>query len=247
MPDLHGRTALVTGATAGIGWAVAHKLADAGAEVIAHGRDHRRGADLVDEIAGRGGRARFVTADLTDAGEVARLAETAGEVDILINNAGIYALTSTPETSAESFDQHFAINTRAPFLLVSALAPAMAKRGHGVVVNITSTAATSAAPIGTAYGASKAAVELLTRSWATEFGAAGVRVNAVAPGPVRTAGTEFLLGDDVGTLGKMNIRGRIGEPEEVAEIVLFLVDDRSSYMNGTVVLANGGERSSMVV
>jgi len=246
MTDLHGLTALVTGATAGIGRAVARKLADAGAEVIAHGRDPHRGAELVDEITGRGGRARFVTADLTDAGEVARLAETAGEVDILVNNAGIYALTSTPDTSAESFDRHFAINTRAPFLLVSALAPAMAKRGHGVVVNITSTAATSAAPIGTAYGASKAAVELLTRSWATEFGAAGVRVNAVAPGPVRTAGTEFLLGDSVDTLGRMNIRGRVGEPEEIAEIVLFLVDDRSSYMNGAVMLANGGERSSMV-
>jgi len=246
MTDLHGLTALVTGATAGIGRAVARKLADAGAEVIAHGRDPHRGAELVDEITGRGGRARFVTADLTDAGEVARLAETAGEVDILVNNAGIYALTSTPDTSAESFDRHFAINTRAPFLLVSALAPAMAKRGHGVVVNITSTAATSAAPIGTAYGASKAAVELLTRSWATEFGAAGVRVNAVAPGPVRTAGTEFLRGDSVDTLGRMNIRGRVGEPEEIAEIVLFLVDDRSSYMNGAVMLANGGERSSMV-
>ncbi|MFG3559077.1 SDR family NAD(P)-dependent oxidoreductase [Micromonospora sp. NPDC047557] len=243
--DLSGRTALVTGATAGIGRAVALKLADRGAEVVVHGRDPRRGADLVAEIAQRGGRARFVAADLTDAEQVIGLAATAGEVDILVNNAGIYDFTSTPDTSAESFDRHVAINTRAPFLLVGALAPGMAKRGHGAIVNITSTAATLAAPIGGAYGASKAAVEILTRSWATEFGASGVRVNGVSPGPVRTAGTEQMLGENVEMLGQVNIRGRVGEPDEIAEVVLFLVDDRSSYVNGTVVLANGGERSSL--
>jgi NAD(P)-dependent dehydrogenase (short-subunit alcohol dehydrogenase family) len=244
-PDLTGRTALVTGATSGIGRAVALHLGASGAEVVVHGRDPQRGAELVTEIGRRGGQARFVAADLTDAGEVARLAADAGDVDILVNNAGIYAFTSTPETSAQSFDQHVAINTRAPFLLVGALAPGMAKRGHGAIVNITSTAATSAAPIGAAYGASKAAVELLTRSWATEFGASGVRVNGVSPGPVRTAGAEQILGENIEALGHANIRGQIGEPDEIAEVVLFLVDDRSSYINGTVVLANGGERSSM--
>jgi NAD(P)-dependent dehydrogenase (short-subunit alcohol dehydrogenase family) len=243
--ELAGRTALVTGATAGIGRAVALQLADHGAEVVVHGRDPHRGAEVVAEIVRRGGQARFVTADLTDADEVARLAADAGEVDILVNNAGIYAFTSTPDTSAASFDRHVAINTRAPFLLVGALAPGMAKRGHGAIVNVTSTAATSAAPIGAAYGASKAAVELLTRSWATEFGAAGVRVNGVSPGPVRTAGTEEMLGENIGVLGQANLRGRVGEPDEIADVVLFLVDDRSSYINGTVVIANGGERSAL--
>jgi NAD(P)-dependent dehydrogenase (short-subunit alcohol dehydrogenase family) len=243
--DLSGRTALVTGATAGIGRAVAMKLADHGAEVVVHGRDPRRGAELVAEIGQRGGRARFVSADLTDAQQVVQLAADAGEVDILVNNAGVYDFTSTPDTSVESFDRHVAINTRAPFLLVGALAPAMAKRGSGAIVNVTSTAATLAAPIGAAYGASKAAVELLTRSWATEFGASGVRVNGVSPGPVRTAGTEQMLGDNVEALGQANIRGRVGEPEEIADVVLFLIDERSSYLNGSVVLANGGERSSL--
>ncbi|GIF25526.1 NAD(P)-dependent dehydrogenase (short-subunit alcohol dehydrogenase family) [Actinoplanes tereljensis] len=88
-------------------------------------------------------------------------------------------------------------------------------------------------------------MELLTRSWATEFGAAGVRVNGVSPGPVRTAGTEQMLGENVEVLGQANIRGQVGEPEEIAEVVLFLVDDRSSYINGTVVVANGGERSAL--
>jgi NAD(P)-dependent dehydrogenase (short-subunit alcohol dehydrogenase family) len=239
------RSALVTGATAGIGHAVALQLAASGLQVIAHGRDPVRGDRLVKEIADQGGTAHFLTANLANADEVLALAEAAGDVDVLVNNAGIYALTSTPDTTAESFDQHFAINTRAPYLLVGAIAPAMAERGHGCIVNITSAAATSPAPVGTAYGASKAATELLTRSWATEFGARGVRVNGVSPGPVRTSGTNALFGENIDAFGQINLRSRIGEPEEIARVVQFLVDDASSYINGTVVLANGGERSSM--
>jgi NAD(P)-dependent dehydrogenase (short-subunit alcohol dehydrogenase family) len=239
------RTALVTGATAGIGRAIALQLAAQGIHVIAHGRDPERGARLVKEISARGGSARFVTADLANADEVVALAAEAGPVDILVNNAGIYAFTSTPDTTADSFDHHFAINTRAPFLLVGALAPAMAERGHGSVVNITSTAATSPAPIGGAYGASKAAIELLTRSWATEFGTRGVRINGVSPGPVRTAGTTAMLGDNVEALGRVNLRERIGEPEEIASVVRFLIDAESSYINGTVIVANGGEPSTL--
>ncbi len=239
------RTALVTGATAGIGRAVALRLAADGIDVIAHGRDPERGALLVKEITAQGGTARFVTADLADADEVLALAANVGEVEILVNNAGVYAFTNTPETTTDSFDQQFAINTRAPFLLVGALAPTMARRGRGSIVNITSTAATSPAPIGGAYGASKAAVELLTRSWATEFGSSGVRVNAVSPGPVRTAGTTAMLGEHVEALGRANLRGRIGEPEEIAHIVHFLVHDASAYVNGSIVVASGGELSSL--
>ncbi|MET0132934.1 MAG: SDR family oxidoreductase [Kibdelosporangium sp.] len=240
-----GRSALVTGATAGIGRAVALHLAARGIDVVAHGRDPERGAQLVKEITEEGGTARFVTADLASTEEVLALAKEAGAVDILVNNAGIYAFTSTPGTTAGSFDRQFAVNTRAPFLLVGALAPGMAARGDGAIVNITSTAATSPAPIGSAYGASKAAVELLTRSWATEFGPRGVRVNGVSPGPVRTAGTTAMLGDNVEMLGRANLRERIGEPDEIARVVQFLVDAGSSYINGTVIVANGGEPSSL--
>ncbi|WNV86149.1 SDR family oxidoreductase [Umezawaea sp. Da 62-37] len=239
------RTALVTGATAGIGRAVALQLAADGIDVVVHGRDPERGALLVKEIRAQGGNARFAAADLSDASQVLALAEEAGDVDVLVNNAGVYAFTSTPDTSADSFDRQFAINSRAPFLLVGALAPAMVRRGRGSIVTITSTAATSPAPIGGAYGASKAAVELLTRSWATEFGPGGVRVNGVSPGPVRSAGTTAMLGENVEALGRANVRGRIGEPEEIAAIVRFLVDDASSYVNGAVIVASGGELSSM--
>lgn len=242
---LSGQTALVTGATAGIGRAVAVHLAELGADVVVHGRDVARGGEVVAEIAEHGGTARFVDADLTDATDTLRLAAEAGPVDILVNSAGVYEFTSTADTDVASFDRQFAINTRAPFLLVGALAPGMAERGHGSVITVSSTAATSPAPVGAAYGASKAAVELLTRSWATEFAPRGVRVNAVSPGPVRTAGTTAMLGDHVEMLGRGNLRGRVGEPEEIAHVVGFLASSASSYVNGSVFVADGGALSTM--
>ncbi|MEU8222171.1 SDR family oxidoreductase [Kribbella sp. NPDC048915] len=238
--DLTGRRALVTGATSGIGRAVAVRLAALGADVVLHGRDAVRGAEVVEQITKAGGSARFVGADLSDATDVRRLAAEAGPIDILVNSAGIYEFSSTPDTGADGFDRHIAVNTRAPFLLVAELAPGMADRGHGTIVNVTSTAATSPAPIGAAYGASKAALELLTRSWSTEFAHRGIRVNAVSPGPTRTGGTEQMLGEHIDMLGRGNLRGTPGEPEEIAEIVTFLASPASSYVNGSIWTADGG-------
>jgi NAD(P)-dependent dehydrogenase (short-subunit alcohol dehydrogenase family) len=243
MSDLAGKTALVTGATSGIGRAVAELLAQHGADVVVHGRDPERGAELVGSITADGGSARFVAADLGDPQDVERLAREAGEVGILVNNAGIYELTPTLGTSVESVERHFAVNTRAPFQLVAALVPSMIEQGGGAIVNISSGAATTVAPVGAAYGASKGALDVLTQYWASEFGGYGVRVNTVASGPVRTPGTALLL-EAVGgdATAAMTARGRIGDPAEIAAVVLFLVQSGSSYVNGAIVAANGGTR-----
>ncbi|MFE7170374.1 SDR family NAD(P)-dependent oxidoreductase [Streptomyces sp. NPDC057616] len=243
--SLQGRTALVTGATSGIGKAVARKLARQGARIVLHGRDQERGESLMKEIEALGGTARFIAADLTDADDTLRLAAEAGAVDILVSNAGLYEFAPTAATDAASFDRHVAVNARAPFLLVGALAPGMAERGHGSVVIVGSSAARLPAPIGAAYGASKAGAEILTRYWATEFGPSGVRVNTVSPGPVHTEGTQAMLGEHVAVLDTTNARGKAGSPEEIADIVSFLVGPASSYVNGAVLFADGGERSAL--
>jgi NAD(P)-dependent dehydrogenase (short-subunit alcohol dehydrogenase family) len=133
---LEGSTALVTGATAGIGKAIAQQLAALGAKVVVHGRSPERGAETVQAIEDNGGSARFVAADLSRADDVRRLADEAGPVDILINNAGVYRFGATADTDDAFFDEHVNLNLRAPYILVQKLVPGMAERGHGAVVNI---------------------------------------------------------------------------------------------------------------
>jgi short-subunit dehydrogenase len=140
---LEGSTALVTGATAGIGRAIAQQLATLGAEVVVHGRSPERGAKTVQAIENRGGKARFVAVDLSTADEVRRLADEAGPVDILINNAGVYRFGATADTDDAFFDEHVNLNLRAPYILVQKLVPGMVERGHGAVVNISTVAAST--------------------------------------------------------------------------------------------------------
>lgn len=237
---LDGSTALVTGATSGIGRAIALQLAERGAEVVVHGRSAERGAEVVREIESSGGKARFVAADLGDADDVRRLATDAGPVDILINNAGIYKFGGTTDTDDAVFDEHVNVNIRAPFILVQQLAPAMAQRGGGAVVNVSTLAASVAARGAGIYGASKAALEQLTRVWADEFGKSGVRVNALAPGPTDTPGTNVVPGLVEG-LGATTALGRPADAREIASAVVFLGSPDASYINGAVLHATGGQ------
>ncbi|MFG2425134.1 SDR family NAD(P)-dependent oxidoreductase [Streptomyces sp. NPDC048448] len=237
---MSGLTALVTGATAGIGRAVALQLADEGAEIVVHGRDQDRGADVVAEIEKAGGSARFVQADLGDPADVERLAREAGDVDVLVNNAGVYKFLPTSEMTTELFDLHMDLNTKAPYVLVRALAPGMAQRGRGSIVNISTLAATVPAKGAGLYAASKAALEQLTAVWAAEFAERGIRVNAVAPGPTRTPGTDAMDAASLQAIANTTALRRIAEPEEVAEAVVFLASRRASYITGVVLEVAGG-------
>jgi NAD(P)-dependent dehydrogenase (short-subunit alcohol dehydrogenase family) len=239
MDTFEGSTALVTGATAGIGYAIALELARQGADVIVHGRNAERGAKAVQAIENAGGRARFITADLANADDVRRLAAEAGDVDILINNAGVYEFAPTFDTDDADFDNHFGINVRAPYVLVQKLVPGMIERGNGSVVNISTVAASTPSADAGLYGASKAALDLLTKLWADEFGAAGVRVNAVAPGPTETEGTAGLA-DIIEGLGRTRALQRIAGPDEIARAVAFIASPEASYINGVVLPVDGG-------
>ena len=242
--DLTGSTALITGATSGIGKATAHQLAALGAHVIVSGRDQAHGDAVVATIRSAGGAADFVAADLHDEASVRHLAVRAielggGHVDSLVNSAGIFPFGATVDTTAADLDEVFAVNVKAPYLLVAALAPAMAERGRGAIVNVT----TMVAEFGMAgmglYGASKAAMVLLTKSWAAEFGPKGVRVNAVSPGPTRTEGTAGM-GDALDQLAAGGPAGRPAQPDEIAAAITFLVTDQASFVHGALLPVDGG-------
>ena len=229
--------AVVTGATSGIGRAAAVRLARDGWQVVVHGRNPERGAEVIREIEAHGGRARFVRADLNDLAEVRALVDDVGAVDVLVNNAGASWFGPTPDLEEATFDDLFDGNVRAAYFLVAGIAPKMAERSSGSIISLASMAGQIGLTGGAAYGATKAALSSMTRSWAAEFSPRGVRVNAVAAGPVFSTPDKAPL---IEQLGKTTLLGRGAQVEEIAEVIAFLASDKASYVTGATLAVDGG-------
>ena len=237
-------TALITGGTSGIGRATANKLALLGVHVLVVGRSVERGEKTVAEIRAAGGKADFISSDLRDASSAREVAKKAielgnGRVDILINNAGIFPFGPTNKMTEEQFDEVYSLNVKAPYFLVAELAPLMAARGEGAIVNVSTMVADFGMSGMSLYGSSKAAINLLTKAWAAEYGRSGVRVNAVSPGPTRTEGTE-VMGEGLEQLASQAPAGRPATADEIAEAIVFLATDRSSFIYGANLAVDGG-------
>jgi len=238
-------TALITGGTSGIGFATARKLAQLGIHVLVLGRNAERGKKAVDEIRAAGGKADFISSELRGVDSAREVARNAielgnGHVDILINNAGIYPFGPTHEMTEEQFDRVFSTNVTAPpYFLVAELASLMAKRGKGAIVNLSTMVADYGAPGMSLYGSSKAAITLLTKAWAAEYGPKGVRINAVSPGPTCTEGTD-AMGEGLEQLAAQAPAGRPATAEEIAEAIVFLATDRASFIHGAKLAVDGG-------
>lgn len=234
--EFEGISALVTGGTAGIGLATARLLAAEGADVTVTGRDPARGRAATAGCE----RLRFVPADLSSLTSLESLVRRIGEVDVLVNNAASFPAAMTIDQDIPSYTTTFDTNVRGLYVLTAAVLPGMVRRRRGSVVNITSMVASKGVAGASVYSASKAAVESLTRTWAVEFGAHGVRVNAVAPGPTRTEGVAAEWGDTNEELGRALPLGRTGDPDEIARAVLFLASSRASFITGATLHVDGG-------
>ncbi|MDB5850827.1 MAG: fabG5 [Rhodoferax sp.] len=245
--SLTGKTALVTGASRGIGRATALALAHAGAQVLVHyGSGEAEAAAVVDEIRRAGGKAEKVAADLRAPDGPHLLAQRVravigGRLDVLVANAGIARDASIEDTSVEDFDALFAVNVRAPFFLVQQLLPALSK-GSSIVL-VSSLAAHAAVGTLSAYSATKGAVDTLVKHFAAALGARGIRVNAVAPGVVATEMSSFTKTDAgrAATLGMQALQ-RLAQPDDIAAAIAFLASDEARWITGDTLRVDGGSK-----
>jgi 3-oxoacyl-[acyl-carrier protein] reductase len=254
MATLQGKTALVTGASRGIGHATASALANAGAHVLVHyGRSAQDADSLVAAIRSKGGRAEAISADLATPEGATSLAKEARSIvgerlDVLVSNAGISKAAAIKDQTVADFDNLFATNVRSPFFLVQQLLPIL-REGSNIIVISSAVARTVVGKPGLdnpsilAYAATKGAIETLVRNWAAILGPQGIRVNAVAPGVIDTdmsnftkteAGREVVLG--------MQALKRIGKPEDVADVVAFLASDKARWITGASIPVDGGSK-----
>lgn len=240
--SLHGRTALVTGAATGIGRATALLLAQAGARVVVnHLRQAEAAQAVVKSIVQAGGDAFALDADVSQAADVQRLVADGGEVHILVNNAGILQEKPFLDTTEDDWDRMLAVDLKSVFLTSRALLPGMVARGNGVIINLASDLGLLGRENYAPYCAAKAGVIGLTRSLAREFAPHGIRVNAIAPGPVNTAMVSLANMSPEWMEKELAIpQHRVAEPEEIAATALFLASDLSRFYCGQVLGPNGG-------
>ena len=235
-------TALITGGTSGIGRATANKLARLGVHVLVVGRNVERGNKTVAEIRAAGGEADFISSDLRDASSAREVARRAvelgnGRVDVLINNAGVFPFGPTQGTTEEMFDS---VTQRQDAVLPGrGTRFADGEEGQRAIVNVSTMVADYGVSGMSLYGSTKAAINLLTKAWAAKYGPSGVRVNAVSPGPTRTEGAE-AMGEALDQLAAQAPAGRPATPDEIAEAIVFLATDHSSFIQGAKLAVDGG-------
>ena len=247
MTDLSGKTALVTGASRGIGRATAIALAKKGAQVLVHyGNSPKEAEEVVAEIRKLGARADAVQADLASPEGPHALAKqvraiVGGRLDILIANAGIAKSATIEETTIEDFDRLFAVNVRAPFFLVQQLLPVLGK-GSSVIL-LSSVVAHASVGTLAAYASTKGAIDTLVKHFAAALGARGIRVNAIAPGVVNTDMSTFARSDaGRGYTLSLQALQRIADPDDIAPVAVFLASDASRWITGDTVAVDGGSK-----
>ncbi len=243
---MDGKVALVTGAARGIGAATARLLASEGAAVTVTDVNETEGVSVADEITSDGGRARFVRLDVSSADHwasaVAATVDAYGRLDVLVNNAGIYSASTVEETSTDQWDAIMETNAKGSLLGIQAALPALRKSGGGCIVNISSITGLVGREIGGAYGASKAAVRLLTKYAAVQHAQHAVRVNSIHPGAVDTQMIAANISSPEGRANSVSRipMGRLGSVDDVANAVLFLASDEASYITGAELVIDGG-------
>ena len=249
MPNLKGKVAIVTGASKGIGAAIAEDLAREGASVIVnYSSSPQKAEEVVGRIKANGGSATAVRADVSKPAEARQLIDATlaefGRADILVNNAGVYEFRPLPEVDEAHFDRMFDLNVKGVVFATQAAVKAFGENG-GTVINISSMASLAATPNGSVYSASKAAVDSVTRTLAAELGPKKILVNSVLPGPVETDGALSLSNWDEfsARLVQQTPLGRVGKPADIAKVVSFLASDDAGWITGQIIPVAGGLRA----